>query len=166
MAKAGLRKVLKTVHSKQGTVRRSYWMKSAGANSGRVTLGQFARKHGKTWAGSNLASGVAGGAGAYLAARHGKKLGGDAATRALVGHTVGAFGTVALIVRSKRGRAMEADYRRMGFGARVATQAVGTVAHAAGVIGGAAATHKAHSIFGRVNKRREREDPRITVRRG
>lgn len=148
MPKVGLKKVLKTVRGKRGTTRRAYWVKSQGDTAQRVSLGQFARKHGATWVAGNLATGAAGGAGAYMAARHGRKLGGDAMLRAIGGHAVAGAGAAIAVGRSKRGRALANDYGRMGFGARFATNAVGSAAHVAGVVGGFVGTHKAHSIFG------------------
>ena len=152
-SRAGLKKVVKSVRGKKGTVRRTYWVKSADNGVSRVSLGQFARKHGKMWVGGNLATGAVGGSTADLAARHGRRLGGAAPTRAAIGHAVVAAGSAILIGRSKRGRALERDYNRMGFGARFATNAVGAAAHLAGAVVGLEATHKAHSIFGRNSSR-------------
>lgn len=146
---ANLRKVVKTVRGKRGTVRRSYWVKSQGdVSPTRLTLGQFARKHGKMWAGSNLAIGTAGGAGLSLGVNQ-RPLGASVIKYHLGGYLAGRLGASALFKRNKQHKVMQDDYRRMGRSARIATRAVGAAAHLAGVYGGAVAMREAHNIVHR-----------------
>jgi hypothetical protein len=153
MSRAGLKRVVKIVRGKRGTTRRTYWMKSQERPNSRMSVGEFAKKHGKNWMALHAASGAAGGSLGYLALRHGK-VGGhrdkDAMFyRALAGYGAGAYGSMPLLLRGRAAKISEfaADHRRLGRGSRALLQGAGVAAQLAGIAGGAYATHKAHSIF-------------------
>ena len=81
MAKSGLRKVTKSVRSKHGTVRRSYWVR------GTDVVKRVAKAHGgKILAGAAVTAGAA-----ALAYKHREALGTHLNRKALHGHFTGAL---------------------------------------------------------------------------
>jgi len=144
--RAGLRKVTKTVRGKKGSVKRSYWVKSQGAakaSGGKMGVAQFVKKHGAKMYGGIAATHMLSGAIANSVSR---KKGIDAGLNA--GAISSLAGSVAHAA-TKSGRAATADYHRLNFGGRLAANALGLGAAAAGGIAGMAGSHFAHNAYDR-----------------
>ena len=185
--RAGLHQVKKSVRSKSGkTVQRSYWVKGADAakaaggkikGAARAAGGFLNRHKGKIAAGAALAGTAAlavhnRGAikGAYRGASIANRASGAVSSgmKAVTGSGMSLRTRFNIIRTGAIGGAKlggTADYLRHNPGVARGARLAGRTAVAAGSIYAARHSPDAPKIFGRVNKRREREDPRITVRR-
>lgn len=152
---AGLTRKKVKVRSKSGKVyQRSVMVKSGAKPAGRklnnlfptgpkMKTGDYIKQHSKFLVGSHLGIGALQGAGAHIGATHFKGKG-DMLQRATIGALVpGAVGAGAMML-SKRGKAAQKDFNRLGYGQRLAVNGLNLVGGLAGAALGAGASHLAH----------------------
>lgn len=174
---AGLTRKKVKVRSKSGKVyQRSVMVKSGAKPAGRklnnlfptgpkMKTGDYLRQHGAFLNKAHFGIGTAQGAAMHIGANHFKGHG-DHRTRAAIGTAaVGLVGSGGLML-SRKGKAAQKDFNRLGYGQRLAVNGLSLVSNIAGHAVGFGASHLGHKVVRNYNRgaRFEQADQRTRSR--